>query len=82
MVDQPGEGLQHKPIPANTVKQCFTQWVQDKSISDIPLAHDGMRNIYAPEMLLPASEEEQWSKVEIPSGRKRPMCTCEPPNSS
>jgi hypothetical protein len=76
-VDQPGEGMQTKPIPPSTVKEVFNKWVADHVDRAIPLAHDGMRNIYSPEMLLPANEDEKWTTVEIPSGRKRPhvyMC--------
>lgn len=37
------------------------------------MAHDGMRNIYAPEMLLPPNEDEKWYNIELPSGRKWPF---------
>ena len=69
-VDQPGEGLQVKPIPSSTVKEVFMKWVAEQSKADVPMAHDGMRNIFSPEVLL--DEDKKWCTVEIPSGRKRP----------
>ena len=52
------------------VKDCFKKWVQANQTEGIPLAHDGMRNIYATQMLL--DTDEKWTTVELPSGRKRP----------
>ena len=77
-VEQPGEGLQAKPIPSGTVKEVFRKWVKDYSKPGVPMAHDGMRNIYSPEdELVPKDEPEKWFQVDIPSGRKYPhvyMC--------